>query len=565
MEAHGLRLRRIEVSGFRSLRSLRLRLHDLTCIVGGISIGKSNILLVPELFCNADLLSAEKTGAIARNREHLETSFYSGGPEQVDDFEQQNVIHAKCWFQSELPSDEKTLQKIDPELYQMVRAAPSQMIVFDLSYDPIADLTRRRIGVAPAEGLTDWIDLPQDEIQKLHTNFITSVTLSVSKISLHTIEKGLFRLLTNREARSRFQDYLSRVLDEPIELFAQKDESVLERFVLYIIRKHSNSIQPVEYLSEGVLRLFGILLQLSTQNEDFGRKILLIDDPELHLHARAQRALADLFVETAQHNQIIFSTASTRFLVGEVFLASLYRNATTLQAIDPASDKDVELLAKRMGVRPADSLSADAILFVEGALDSIALRIWFDIVSRHRKRMLSIPKVHSSTSYSFHIPRVAFVPIDGWTKMSYVISVKILREKYVRSIAFALVDGDTWDNNQSLFTRIQQSFESVFGTNTFFRLKQPCLESIFLSQPQIIAKVFSADLLKIEDRIGAYLGKLKDKEILLKLFAEFGRSNLAVDHYSSFVAGLLAKQFRFDQIPGRLTHLFNKIIWETNN
>ena len=276
--------------------------------------------------------------------------------------------------------------------------------------------------------------------------------------------------------------------------------------ILYVYREGSQSLQPFRYLSTGTQRLIGILTQLAKFDRN-QPKILIIDDPELHLHTKAQRELAQIFAENPNEHQLIISTASLKFLIGDIFLANLKGNITSLRRIDANNDNDIELLVQTMGVRPSDSLSADAVVFVEGNIDKVVLEKWLEIVfskgpllqssiidddeytaNSITNTVLTMPMIPSFNNtnhdnivtsnsysngnnsngknyiYSYHrMPRVAFVPVDGWTKMTFAISVRILRSKYVRSIAYALVDGDTWETDRKEFTKILQSFESVFG------------------------------------------------------------------------------------------------------
>jgi hypothetical protein len=263
--------------------------------------------------------------------------------------------------------------------------------------------------------------------------------------------------------------------------------------------------------------------------------------------------LADLLVDNISNNQIIFSTASLRFLIGDLYLAHLDHNLTSLKKIDSTNDSDVELLVKTLGIRPSDSLSADAVIFLEGYIDKAVLETWYEIVQNSLDE--------GQFFYSKRIPRISFIPIDGWTKMSFIISVRILKEKFVRSKAFALVDGDTYESDPGLFAKIFNSFERVFGEKTFFKLNEPCIESIMLNNPRAIAKVFKMNEQTLSKRIVKLRKKNSDKEVLKIIYSEFAKTKLREERYNSKIAQAIAQEFKYEEIPNKLIHIFKKIAW----
>ncbi|OLS26409.1 MAG: hypothetical protein HeimC3_09590 [Candidatus Heimdallarchaeota archaeon LC_3] len=288
--------------------------------------------------------------------------------------------------------------------------------------------------------------------------------------------------------------------------------------------------------------------------------ILVIDDPEIYLQAREQRALADLLIDNVSINQIIFSTASLRFLIGDLYLGILDKNVTSLKRIDSTDNSDIELLVKTLGIRPSDSLSADAVIFLEGYIDKTVLETWFNIVQMGIEKERS-ERQSNQFFYANRIPRISFIPIDCWTKMSFVISVRILKEKFVRSKAFALVDGDTHESDPRLFYKIQNSFERVFGDNSFFKLNEPCIESIMLNNPKAVAKAFKANEQALLKRVKKLRNKMSDKEVMIKIYGEFGKGKLKEESYNSQIAKAIAQEFKYGDIPNKLIHIFRKIAW----
>ena len=226
------------------------------------------------------------------------------------------------------------------------------------------------------------------------------------------------------------------------------------------------------------------------------------------------------------------------------YLVKLHYSSTIVTPI--TTQEDLDQVVNILGIKPSDSLSSDAVIFVEGITDSTVFRVFFE-------------KIEQAENFP-RGPLVSFVPVDGWSKMTFTISVRILKSKFVRTHAYAIVDGDTWRQTES-FHKIQTSFENVFGHKNFLRLKEECLETIFLENPRVIAKVFSQDQEYVKQRINHNKKfDLKDKDSVKALVKEF-----TVDSqiYSSEIALKLAREFEVDEIPDRIQRLFRKILWDS--
>lgn len=239
-------------------------------------------------------------------------------------------------------------------------------------------------------------------------------------------------------------------------------------------------------------------------------------------------------------------------MLGSAYLVRLFNSSTIVSHIN--TQKDINKVVKILGIKPSDSLSSDAVVFVEGITDAAVFRIFMEKIEAHENLSKR--------------PIITFIPVDGWTKMAFTISVKILKSKFVRTNAYAIVDGDTVSQTKS-FNKIQNSFESVFGHKSFLRLKDECLESIFLKYPSHIANV-----LKIKEKI--VINKIKelkkfakkDKEILKEILSEYIQQN-KIDKgkfvYSSLIASNIARKFEYEDIPDRIQKLFRKVLWDTNH
>lgn len=93
--------------------------------------------------------------------------------------------------------------------------------------------------------------------------------------------------------------------------------SLLEPFSsAFLAVRAEDQIQQVtiKSLGSGVELVLALLLQRLLSDTAKGDKILLIDEPEMHLHPTAQRKLADLLLEEAKTCQVIVSSHSPYLL-----------------------------------------------------------------------------------------------------------------------------------------------------------------------------------------------------------------------------------------------------------
>jgi len=118
---------------------------------------------------------------------------------------------------------------------------------------------------------------------------------------------------------------------------------------------------------------FRLLWQIS-QNKD---KILLLEEPESHMHSRLAKSVGVFLHEASKNSQIFFTTHSTVFLdqcsYNEIWLVRYLEDVgTKVQRIENyESLKDIALI---LGITPSDILDSNNILFIEGTSDMIFLQ-----------------------------------------------------------------------------------------------------------------------------------------------------------------------------------------------
>lgn len=107
--------------------------------------------------------------------------------------------------------------------------------------------------------------------------------------------------------------------------------------------------------------------------------LLMLEEPEAHLHAGAQRQLAQYLLRWAERHQILVATHSPIFMDARSARTPrilLVERNEGVSRVREASD-DLPDVLRELGVRLSDVLSADRVLVVEGPSDQAILETWF--------------------------------------------------------------------------------------------------------------------------------------------------------------------------------------------
>jgi hypothetical protein len=564
-----MKLEKFFVKNFRSIQRLEINTAESSIItlIGSISVGKSSVLRSLELFWNEYLYDQE--------RENLQDRIFFSN---VQHRQKQTSIEAEWHFLCTNETVEQTQFDDSDKIKQFLMEKNPSKIILKIKFDPANDKKperyvgwRERDSEQPKDkelfnNSIQWMtdDPYSSEIENFHLDFGSRLIFRFRADFNVNVELYINKLQEKPKEKKSLEKLISKVFGENIvidyvERPNGKNKSMFHKAV--ILRRDDGTVQPFAFLSHSSKKLLAMLMTINTSNNHYPEstngklheslilpKILLIDSPEIG-DPRAQRALAEILIDYAHPHQIFLSTQSPRFMLGSVYLVKLYNSSTIVTPI--TTQTDIEQIVSILGIKPSDSLSSDAVVFVEGITDAVVFRIFLEKIERAENLIQG--------------PLVSFVPVDGWSKMTFTISLRILKSKFVRTYAYAIVDGDTWSQadhfQKDHFQKIQHSFENMFGHKTFLRLKEECLESIFLANPSCISKLYSADVNIVRERINHYKNlAFKDKDCLKELVKEFSSHSHI---YASDIASKLAYEFEIDQIPDRILRLFRKILWDS--
>ncbi|GAG95456.1 unnamed protein product, partial [marine sediment metagenome] len=169
---------------------------------------------------------------------------------------------------------------------------------------------------------------------------------------------------------------------------------------------------------------FRLLWQIS-QNKD---KILLLEEPESHMHSRLAKSVGLFLHEAVKNNQIFFTTHSTVFLdqcsYNEIWLVKyLEADGTKVQRIENFENlRDIALM---LGITPSDILQSNNILFIEGQSDKTYIQA--------AARLMDIKLFPT---------RVGVLPFEGIGKGRFHLEVFREAVTVAGTPFFVLLDGD---------------------------------------------------------------------------------------------------------------------------
>ncbi len=170
--------------------------------------------------------------------------------------------------------------------------------------------------------------------------------------------------------------------------------------------------------------------------------IVLIEEPEIHLHPGLEKAIHSCLIEKGREAQIFLVTHSTNFIDASqqqnIYVVSKSGMVTSVE--EAVSEDDILKIPGDIGLRPSMLFMFDRLVFVEGATDEEVIRT----IARHKGVNLAAENV-------------GFVKMGGSSGMGYFASEATLDLLSKRQIPMTfLIDRDERDADEikKLATRL---------------------------------------------------------------------------------------------------------------
>lgn len=158
-------------------------------------------------------------------------------------------------------------------------------------------------------------------------------------------------------------------------------------------RKMSNKIS-LNAIPSGWRAFINIIIWLEDQKEE---TICLIEEPETHLHPKLQRILIENInrIQKEKELQVFIASHSTIFIDPRAW----EDNDVALFSSDGYGITDqidkVELFSN-LGIKPADALQSNGLLWVEGPSDRIYIKHWLELYAKKHDKKIMIENIHYS-------------------------------------------------------------------------------------------------------------------------------------------------------------------------
>ena len=184
--------------------------------------------------------------------------------------------------------------------------------------------------------------------------------------------KFLFTLQNNNpEEQVRVVTEFRKILPQIQRVLARMKEG---QAILTLNENNLNSIRDLSNVSSGLMQTLILVAGILNSKPE---SLILIEEPELHLHARSQRKLFELIQEEAKEKQFFLTTHSTIFtgcdLQKSTYLVTKRNAASIVRKIEET--EEFHLVKESLGHRNTDLFGYECIVFIEGDSEEYAFPI----------------------------------------------------------------------------------------------------------------------------------------------------------------------------------------------
>jgi predicted ATPase len=336
---------------------------------------------------------------------------------------------------------------------------------------------------------------------------------------------------------SSYPDILDKILSELQGIIDSVERlySPLDGSTTTIGMRESGLAVGITYnlnnFSAGLKNVLAIITLLNTVEND---ALVMLEEPESHLHPQAIKKLMKIIMKHIKHKQILFATHSATALMGfnlnHIFLVQRDENNNTL--IDPVTSDNVPSIIKALGIQPSDFLDHNLIVFVEGDYDVEIYKAF-----AKKQSLESVDSIYISTR--------------GWKNMDYHTNASVLEKRNVCPKIIAIFDGDTEQNKHE-------------KNRMLHRMRVPEENIITLMKKEIECYLLDADAwfaafpqLKISvEELGAYFKQINDSDKPRKHMDKI-MVDLGIGSYTREKAVLIVEKMEI--IPGEIEQILERI------
>ncbi len=343
-----------------------------------------------------------------------------------------SISEAKTLYKGNLIIHENNVKDHIGEQFSILKKINIETILIDKMFDSIDSNTPKCIFWKPSSSflINDSINL---------NTFSENNNLSIPLRNIFSIcgvkdIKERIKLITNdieervqlkQELSKSITNYVNKVWPEhPINIFVE-----IEGMLCTVMIEDKDDTLPkykMNQRSDGFKQFFSILLNLSIESDikKIKNKIILLDEPEVHIHPSGVKYLRDELLKISESNIVIISTHSI-YMVDKLnldrhFKVDKKKSITIVKQIDRNNPYEEEVIYEALGTSVYEHIQPNMIVF-EGKTDKDI----FDVFTNKFKT-------------DFKPVKIGSISADGVEKIPQY--TKFIDGKFVKG--FILVDSD---------------------------------------------------------------------------------------------------------------------------
>ena len=374
-----MKLRRISIENFRSLPSLEIDVGRHLVLIGPNEAGKTSILHALHMLLGLPHARLLASLAILDFSDPGQALVIQASFDSLDDRD-------RAHFPDEIHIDQDGTETLTIRLECLIDAA-----------DPEARSVRRYcVGSSSNKQIArsqldhiGWTFAHADRSfsHELGTAATGTFTRLISRLELGTERDDLVSRVQELQdqiadtaglakLRSNLATQLATILpsgyasdDLSLRTVADAEQSPLAGLLLYL-RNSSGTLSSIVEQSDG-FRGAALLSLLALA--DFGAGMSAIDEPELHLHPSAQKAIGQALASSPRQHFIATHSGhvASAFAPSDIFAVSRHR--TVRSYVSRGSPYDISMTWRWWTSDLVEALTCERLLFVEGASDRILL------------------------------------------------------------------------------------------------------------------------------------------------------------------------------------------------
>lgn len=556
-----------EVSGFKSIEKGEIDVSEITILIGKNNVGKSNVLDSLEK-TQEEIKNSAKTPEfyLQNTLGKLETNKYSITLEfSLENHEVEAVKECLGGGLIELVENRGHLTKLRWMLsfdYQSPRTTEKTDELFTNWKDDW-------MTVDEAERIQDIGGIAREMRQILETSvkswiFIGSFRepddIGPTKFTEERLDRDGSNLVQKLHSLRNSSD--SHIFDEIRNSYIELMEGIEDVDIKFSHETEGNSTVTIEVkeeiysstfkaedISAGSKEILALLTKIHLAQENTG--LLVIEEPELHLHPGAEQKIYDKIVNLVEEHdtQVLISTHSDVF-VNQSDASSIIKverpKHTVVRGIEEG-ELGIELAD--LGYSQSGLLQSDAVVLVEGLSDKLILSEWASNLGLDLdEEGISIVEIEGNIDshgrslvkllYSFDIPYLFIIDSDDDEAEEVVMSYK------------AKINREDADDAQVWWHTTPDHFIAWEDSD---------IEHFLLESPEAIAAALGEDVEEIETIIDQAEAE-KNVDVLERIWEEFDPDPEGVSTYEKDVHGrMIAKNMGEEELDEEVLDAMGEI------